>query len=112
MKRIYGKARKPDLRGMRAFESRTQVWQAAGLGGEIDRGDARRARREAFVLLLVIAGVLVVFGLRKEIFPDAGKEIRYVTAGLLALLGWLLARTIAKGIAPQLFRRMEPGTAG
>lgn len=112
MRRIFGKARKPDLRGIRAFESRTQVWQAAGLGTEINRGDARRARREAFVLLLIIAGVLVAFGFRKDLFPDAGKEVRYITAAVLALLGWLLARTFAKGIAPQLFRRMDPGTAG
>ena len=84
MRRIFGKARKPDLRGIRAFESRTQVWQAAGLGTEIDRGDARRARREAFVLLLLIAGVIVVFAMRKDLFPDAGKEVRYITAGVLA----------------------------
>ena len=53
MRRIFGKARKPDLRGIRAFESRTQVWQAAGLSEQINRGDARRARREAVLLLLV-----------------------------------------------------------
>lgn len=110
MRRIYGKARN---RGRGAFESRTQVWQEAGLGAEIDRGDARRARREAVVLLILIAGVLVVFAMRQEIFPDgSGKVIRYATAVLLALLGWLLARTIARGLAPALFRRMEPGTAG
>lgn len=98
---------------MRAFESRTEVWQEAGLGAEISRGDARRARREAIVLLLLIAGVLVVFGMRGEIFPDgSGKYVRYGTAILLALLGWLLARTVARGLAPALFRRMEPGTAG
>ena len=98
---------------MRAFESRTEVWQQAGLGAEISRGDAKRARREAIVLLLLIAGVLVVFAMRRDIFPDgSGKWIRYGTAVLLALLGWLLARTVARGIAPALFRRMEPGTAG
>ena len=98
---------------MRAFESRTEVWQEAGLEDQIDRGDARRARREAFVLLLLIAAVLIVFAMRQEIFPDgSGKVIRYVTAALLALLGWMLARTAARGLAPVLFRRMEPGTAG
>lgn len=112
MKRIYGRGNRPDLRNIRAFESRTEVWQEVGLGGEINRGDARRARREALVLLVLIAGVLVVFAERNSIFPDAGKPIRYVTAGLLALLGWLLARTVARGLAPQLFRRLQPGTAG
>ncbi len=112
MKRIYGRAR--DRAGaVRAFESRTAVWREAGLEAEIDRGDARRARREALLYLLLIAAVLVVFALRRDLFPDgAGKPIRYATAVLLALLGWLLARTIASGLAPALFRRMEPGTAG
>ena len=64
------------------------------------------------MLILLIAGVLVIFGERQSLFPDATKAVRYVTAGLLALLGWLLARTIAQGVAPQLFRRLEPGTAG
>ena len=113
MRRIYGKARKPDLRNIRAFESRTEVWQEVGLGGEINRGDARRARREALVLVLLIAGVLVIFAERHSIFPDdVGKIVRYGTAVILALLGWLLARTIARGLAPQLFRRLQPGTAG
>jgi len=82
------------------------------VGGQIDRVDARRARREAFVLLILIVGVLVAFAERSSILPDAGKPLRYVTAAVLALLGWLLARTIARGMAPALFRRMEPGTAG
>ncbi|MEO7197465.1 MAG: mechanosensitive ion channel family protein, partial [Solirubrobacterales bacterium] len=115
MKRLFSRARKPDLqnlRNMRAFETQTEVWQQAGLGAEIDRGDARRARREAFLLLVLIVGVLVAFAERQSLFPDAGKPLRYVTAGLLALLGWLLARTIARGLAPALFRRLQPGTAG
>ena len=112
MRRIYGRAKRPDLRNIRAFESRTEVWQEVGLGGEIDRGDARRARREAIVLLALIIGVLVVFAERDALLPDVGKPLRYITAGVLALLGWLLARTIARGLAPQLFRRLQPGTAG
>jgi small conductance mechanosensitive channel len=113
VKRIYGRGRRPDLRNIRAFESRTEVWQEVGLGGEINRGDARRARREAIVLVVLIAGVLVVFAERHSIFPDdVGKFVRYATAVILALLGWLLARTIARGLAPQLFRRLQPGTAG
>ncbi len=112
MRRLYEKARKPDLSGIRAFESRTEVWQEVGLGGEINRGDARRARREAIVLLLLIVGVIVVFAARDSLLPDAGKSLRFVVAGLLALLGWLLARTVARGMAPALMRRLEPGTAG
>lgn len=112
MRKRFFNRRRPDLSNIRAFESQTQVWQEVGLGGEIDRGDARRARREAFVLLLLIVGVLIAFSERDSLFPDGGKEVRYITAALLALLGWLLARTIARGLAPELFRRLQPGTAG
>jgi small-conductance mechanosensitive channel len=98
---------------MRAFESRTEVWREVGLSEQIDRVDAKRARREALLLLILIAGVLVVFSQREAIFGEgSGKAVRYVTAGVLALLGWLLAKTVAKGLAPELFRRLEPGTAG
>lgn len=97
---------------MRAFESRTEIWREVGLGQEISRGDARKAGREAIVLLLLIVGVLIAYNHRAELFPDAGKAIRYGTAALIALLGWLLARTAAQSLQPALFRRMEPGTAG
>ena len=56
--------------------------------------------------------MIVAFGFRETLFPDGGKTVRYVTAVVLAILGWVLARTIARGIAPTLMRRMEPGTAG
>ncbi|KAA0274536.1 MAG: mechanosensitive ion channel family protein [Acidobacteria bacterium] len=112
MRRIYRRARDRRDSGMRAFESRTEVWREAGLGAEISRGDARKARREAIVLLVLIVGVIVVFTQRDELLPDAGRELRYITAAIIALLGWLLARTLSQSFAPALFRRMEPGTAG
>jgi small conductance mechanosensitive channel len=108
----FSNRRRPDLRNMRAFESRTEVWREAGLGAEINRGDARKAGREAVVLLILIVGVIIAFDHRDSIVPDAGKGLRYVTAGVIALLGWLLARTVAQSLQPALFRRMEPGTAG
>jgi small-conductance mechanosensitive channel len=104
--------RRPDLRSMRAFESRTEVWREVGLVQEISRGDARKAGREAIVLLLLIIGVLIAYDHRADWFPDAGKAVRYGTAALIALLGWLLARTAAQSLQPALFRRLEPGTAG
>ena len=108
----FGNRRRPDLRNMRAFESRTEVWREVGLGAEINRGDARKAGREAIVLLILIIGVIIAFDHRDSLLPDAGKALRYVTAVVIALLGWLLARTVAQALQPGLFRRMEPGTAG
>lgn len=40
------------------FQSRTEVWRQVGLGEEIDRGGAQKARGGALVLLILIAGVL------------------------------------------------------
>lgn len=103
----------------RAFDTRTEAWQRAGLIDEIEeaeqRSRSRRARREAFVLVILLAGVLFLFANRNELaFLENvdGKVIRYTTAVLLVLLGWGLARTVAIGMAPALMKRLDPGTAG
>ena len=95
-----------------AFESRTQVWREAGLGSEIDPAAARRSKGGALILLLLIAGVLVGFSERKTLFPGYGLEVRIATVFLLVILGWGLARSLGRGFAPGLYRRLEPGTAG
>jgi small-conductance mechanosensitive channel len=94
------------------FESRTDVWRQVGLASEVDRREAKRARGTFVVIGALIAGVLVVFHYRGSFFPGLGTEVRIATVAALAILGWALARALGRGIAPQLFRRMEPGTAG
>jgi small-conductance mechanosensitive channel len=96
----------------RVFERRTQVWQEVGLGAEIDARSATRAKGQLVVLAALIVGVLVVYGHRHELFGDYSRYARYATAVVLVILGWALARALAGGIAPSLFRRMDPGTAG
>jgi small conductance mechanosensitive channel len=95
-----------------AFESRTDEWRQVGLGAEIDRQGAQRARGRVFVLLVLIAAVLVVFDHRGALFPGLGTPVRVVTVVVLAVLGWALAQALGRGIAPALFRRMDPATAG
>jgi small conductance mechanosensitive channel len=95
-----------------AFESRTQVWREVGLGSEIDPAAARRSKGGALVLLALIAGVLFCFSERKTLFPGYGLEVRIATVFLLVVLGWGLARMLARGFAPALYRRLDPGTAG
>jgi small conductance mechanosensitive channel len=95
-----------------AFESRTQVWREAGLGSEIDPAAARRGKGRAVVALALIAAVMVGFSERKTLFPGHGLEVRVATVILLVFLGWALARSLARGLAPMLYRRLEPGTAG
>jgi small conductance mechanosensitive channel len=95
-----------------AFESRTEVWRQVGLGSEIDQAAARRGRGGAVVAAVLIAVVLVLFSERKTLFPGYGPAVRVATVVLLILLGWALARSLARGFAPTLYRRLEPGTAG
>jgi small-conductance mechanosensitive channel len=99
--------RRPNL-----FESRTEVWREVGLGGEVDRAQAKRARGGVIITLALIVGVLVLFSQRRELFPGMGTEVRIATVVLLVVLGWALARSVAQGLAPALFRRLDPATAG
>lgn len=64
------------------------------------------------VAAALIALVLFLFSERKDLFPGHGQEVRIATVVLLILLGWALARSLARGFAPTLYRRLEPGTAG
>jgi small-conductance mechanosensitive channel len=97
-------------RGM--FETRTEAWREAGLSSAIDRADVRRARIQFVGLLGLIAGVLVVFSLRGDLFPGYGTEVRIATVVALVILGWGMAKALGQGLAPALFKRMDPGTAG
>ena len=62
-----------------AFESRTEVWRQVGLGSEVDRRDAQRARGTFVVLAALIAGVLIVFHHRGDLFPGLGTQVRIAT---------------------------------
>jgi len=95
-----------------AFESRTGEWRRAGLAAEIDRREAQRARGTVIIFLVAIAGVLIAFSHRGSLFPGAGTAPRIATVAALVILGWGLARSLGRGLAPALFRRMDPGTAG
>jgi small conductance mechanosensitive channel len=97
---------------MTLFESRTEQWRQVGLGGEIDRAAASRARGSVLVIAVLIAGVLVLFFNRGSLFPGLATPVRVATVVALLALGWALARQLGRGIAPQLLRRLDPATAG
>jgi small-conductance mechanosensitive channel len=61
---------------------------------------------------VLIAGVLLLFANRGTLFPGMGTYVRIGTVAALVILGWWLARSLGRGLAPALFGRMEPGTAG
>jgi small conductance mechanosensitive channel len=102
-----------DLYLERMFETRSHAWEKVGLAGQVNHETVRRARRQAALLLLLLAGVLVAYADRKEFF-GRGLEtpVRAATVLALVVLGWALARDIGRAAAPTFFRRMEPATAG
>src|SRR5947209_8106996 len=106
-----------DLRLERMFETRSDAWERVGLAMDLTQRTARKARREAAVVLPVLAGVLVVYALRKPILGVGAKSpwqtpVRVITVIALLALGWALARDIGRAVAPVFFRRMDPSTAG
>jgi small-conductance mechanosensitive channel len=110
--RAKRKATAERLRSLSAFESRTEQWRQVGLGAEVDRAKAQRARGSIVLFGALIAGVLVLFSQREHLFPGLGTPVRIATVAALVILGWGLARSLGRGIAPLLFGRLEPGVAG
>lgn len=102
-----------DLHLERVFETRTEAWEKVGLAANIDRRALRRARGEIIVLLLLVAGVLVVFALRHDLFgKGAETPVRIACVLALVVLGWWIARVLGRAAGPTFFRRMDPSTAG
>lgn len=98
------------------FETRTDAWHRAGLGGELERTGGPLPWTRLVVFGFLTALVLVLFINRKEIFPglfpEYGTEVRVVTAVLLFAFGWGLAAAFGRTITPYVLRRLDPGTAG
>jgi hypothetical protein len=105
--------RNKENRFERMFETRSEAWERVGLAVDVSQRAVRRARREAAILLPLVAGVLVVYNLRDDLFgKSADTAVRIGTVIALVILGWTIARDIGRAAAPTFFRRMDPGTAG
>ena len=98
-----------DMRRM--FDTQSHSWQEVGLARQLNAGRIKRARIEALVLLPLIAGTVVLFLFREELF-GIDRPVRLIAAVALLMLGYRLARDIGRALGPALFRRMDPGTAG
>lgn len=95
------------------LQTRSHAWEEAGLSRQLGRRAARRARREALVLLPLLAAVLIVYAYRDDLFGrDLDTLVRILTAVVLIALGWAFARDLGRVVGPDLMRRMDPGTAG
>jgi small-conductance mechanosensitive channel len=108
------------------FETRSEAWAAVGLEVEINRQDAQRSLRrlpvELLLLVAVIWGEAAAHSHISELASNnhlphptswiVGRTPVTIAAVLLVLaLGWLMSRDLAK-VAPAVFRRMDPSTAG
>lgn len=72
---------------------------------------ARQAKRELLLLIPLTAAVLFAY-LQRETLFGIDTPVRIGAALLFVILGYALARDIGRSVAPWLFRRLEPGTAG
>jgi small conductance mechanosensitive channel len=72
---------------------------------------AARARVELIVVVPLIAALLALYHYREQVL-GIDTPARVATAIALVILGWRLARDIGRSLAPALFRRMDPATAG
>jgi small conductance mechanosensitive channel len=70
----------------------------------------RRARREALVLLPLVAAIVLMWHFREDLF-GTDTPVRIAAALLLAIVGWRLARDLGRLIGPRFFARTDPGTA-
>jgi small conductance mechanosensitive channel len=71
---------------------------------------SRRARREALLLLPLVAIVFVLYALRDELF-GTDVPVRIAAAVLIAAIGWRIARDLGRALGPRLLARFDPGTA-
>jgi small-conductance mechanosensitive channel len=103
------------------FETRSQSWQEAGLSQQIAPRTAKRARWEALLLVVVFAGIVILYEHRAELIGsgrhneiNSGLEtlIQVLTVIALLIVGWAIARDFGRGLAPTVLRRVEPATAG
>lgn len=95
------------------MDTKSHNWREAGLARQISARAAKRARIEFVVLFPAIAGVLLVYTYRRDLFGSGlDVPIRIATVIALMILGWALARDVGRAIGPSLLRRLDPGTAG
>src|SRR5438270_506411 len=105
----------PDQQTRELFKTRSHAWRAVGLERELTMRQLSKARKQALtavILLPLLVGVVVLFSHRHELFPGADPAVRIISVVILVSLGWVFARAVGRALAPPLFRRMDPGTAG
>jgi small conductance mechanosensitive channel len=94
------------------FETRSHTWHALGLGDELAPRVSKRAFGGLVAALLVIAATLFVYYNRHQVAPGYGQWIRIGTVVVLVIAGSAATHWLSKGMAPRMYRRLDPATAG
>jgi small-conductance mechanosensitive channel len=105
--------RRPNLDHMPRImpPTRSHAWREVGLARQLSAKAVKRARVELAILATVLSVTLVLYSQRRELF-GLDLPIRIITVVVLVILGWAIARDVGRALAPALFRRLDPGTAG
>jgi small conductance mechanosensitive channel len=114
------------------FETRSDAWAATGLTVEINHEAVRKAQRRITLLVPLLVGVLIIkHKLDQHIntlahehavqgphsahpvsaFPIGTTPVVALSVIAVLVFGWMISRDLSR-IAPALFRRMDPSTAG
>jgi small conductance mechanosensitive channel len=102
-----------DSRHSWRFDTHSHQWQAAGLASEVGESKVRRAWIRAALWLVMLIGLLVVYGLRTTLFSSSAQvPLRVVAVAGVLLFGWGIARNVGRAAGPTFFRRVDPAAAG
>jgi small conductance mechanosensitive channel len=102
------------------FETRSHAWREVGLLRQISPRAVKRARLEAFVLVPLFVGLVIVYDNRRDLLgvdargsaPEVNTAVHIAMVIALLVLGWAIARDVGRALGPALFRRLDPATAG
>jgi small conductance mechanosensitive channel len=72
---------------------------------------AKPARRQALLLMPLVAAVVLAYNYRTELF-GIDKPIRFLSVIAFVILGWALVRDLGRAAGPVLYKRLSPPTAG
>ncbi|MGH2842969.1 MAG: mechanosensitive ion channel domain-containing protein [Solirubrobacteraceae bacterium] len=119
MPRLFRRRR--EITRERMFETRSHAWTAAGLEVRFDAERVRRAWERMLVTIPLAVATVVGDGIaRAHLERRVGEQHQSTAASLAAdagavvivlALGWLISRDLSR-VAPAVFRRMDPATAG
>jgi small-conductance mechanosensitive channel len=94
------------------FQTRTDLWRSAGLGEEVEFLGGRPRKGLLLVALILIAGVLVLYGRRGELAPGYETWIQVLAVVVIVVAGSAAATLLGRWLSPVFYRRLDPSVAG